>query len=104
MKVHWTERARRNLRAIHDYIAEDSPNYAIRMVDRITRKTESLARFPMLGHVVPEYEAEQGTEPTVRQILEGNYRVIYRLRPDRVQVLTVIHGARQLPPLEALES
>lgn len=103
MKVVWTDRAKRNLRAIHDYIAEDSPRYAMRMVDRITRKTQSLERFPLSGHAVPEYEGDPDVGVAVRQILEGNYRIIYRVKPDRVEVLTVIHGARQLPPIADIE-
>jgi toxin ParE1/3/4 len=97
MKVAWTDRARRHLRAIHDYIAQDSPRNATRMVDRITRKSEALARFPLLGHVVPEYESE-----SIRQTLEGNYRIIHRVQPDRVEIIAVIHGARQLPPLDSI--
>jgi toxin ParE1/3/4 len=102
VRVAWTERARRHLRAIHDYIAEDSPRYATRMVDRITRKSERLARFPLSGHVVPEFEGEAGSE-ALRQVLEGSYRIICRVSPDRVEALAVIHGARLLPPRESLE-
>jgi toxin ParE1/3/4 len=102
VKVVWAIRAKQNLRAIHDYIAEDSPRYATRMVDRITMKTASLDRFPLAGHVVPEYEGETERE-SVRQILEGNYRIIYRVRPDRIEVLTVIHGARHLPPFTDID-
>lgn len=101
MTVVWTERARRHLRAIHDYIAEDSEHYAIRTVDRITRKSASLARHPLSGHRVPEYERQAG--PELRQILQGNYRIIYRVRPDVVQILAVIHAARQMPPVDSLE-
>ena len=101
MRVFWTDRARRHLRAIHDYIANDSPRYATRTIDRITRKTEMLAKFPLSGHLVPEYEGETTSAPEVRQILEGNYRIIYRAHPDRVEVLTVIHGAREMPPLDS---
>jgi plasmid stabilization system protein ParE len=85
------------LRAIHDYIAADSPRSATRLVDRITRKTDSLGRFPLSGHSVPEYEVE-----SVRQVLEGNYRIIYRVTPNRVEVIAVIHGARELPSLDSL--
>ena len=101
MKVFWTDRARRHLRAIHDYIAADSPHNATRIVDRITRKSELLGQSPLLGHVVPEYESKLN-EPIVRQILEGNYRIIHRVLPHRVEVLAVIHGARELPPLDSL--
>lgn len=102
MKVVWTQRARRNLRAIHDYIADDSPKSATSMVDRITSKSEGLARFPLSGHQVPEFEEDPG-DFVLRQVLEGNYRIIYRILPDRLEVLAVIHGARQLPPRESLE-
>src|SRR5439155_17396370 len=101
MKVVWTDRARRHLRAIHNYIAEDSPRNATRMIDRITRKSESLARWPLSGHIVPEYAGEP-TQQSVRQILQGNYRIIYRVKPDCIQVLAVIHAARELPSLDSL--
>ena len=52
----------------------------MRIVDRITRKSETLARFPLSGHVVPEYETELNP-PSVRQILEGNYRIIHECNP-----------------------
>jgi toxin ParE1/3/4 len=97
VKVSWTDKARRHLRAIHDYTAADSPRNAMRMVDRITRKSEMVGRAPAIGHVVPEYDDE-----SVRQVLEGTYRIIHRLRLDRIEVLAVIHGARELPSLEPL--
>jgi plasmid stabilization system protein ParE len=71
------------------------------MVDRITRKSETLAKFPLSGHVVPEYESELSA-PVVRQLLESSYRIIHRVQADRVEVLAVIHGARELPSLDSL--
>lgn len=96
--VQWSERARRHLHAIRDYIAENSPKYADRTVDRILRKGDSLQQFPRSGHVVPEYE-----DDTIRQVLEGNYRIIYCLDVSRIVVLAVLHAARQSPPLESLQ-
>jgi toxin ParE1/3/4 len=93
MIVDWTQNAKRELRGIHDYIAQNSPRYALGMVDRITRKTEILARFPELGAEVPEYEDE-----AVRELFKHPYRIIYRVRGGRVQILSVVHGARELPP------
>jgi plasmid stabilization system protein ParE len=101
MTVVGTDRARRHLRAVHDYSAADSPRNAIRMVDRITRKTESLGRFAMSGHRVPECEDDPGAGD-IRQILEGNCRIIHRVRAKRIEVLAVIHGARQIPPTPEL--
>jgi plasmid stabilization system protein ParE len=82
MKVRWTDKAKDHLRGIWDYIASDSPKYADRMIDRITRKGDSLRRFPMSGHAVPEYE-----DPAIRQILEGSYRIIYRVGEAGVEIL-----------------
>ncbi len=92
MTVYWTRNAKRELRAIHDYIAQNSPRYAQGMVDRITRKTEQLASHPQLGAVVPQY-----SDASIRELLVYPYRVIYRIGASRVEVLSVVHGARQLP-------
>ena len=53
MKVYWTDTAEEHLDAIHDYIALDSPAYAKRMVDRLTRRSMQIADFPLSGHRVP---------------------------------------------------
>lgn len=92
MNVVWTRTARGHLRAVHDYIAADSPRYARRVVDRLTRKTEKLARLPHLGAEVPEYG-----DPAVRELFDSPYRILYRVRPDRIDVIGVIHAARQMP-------
>ncbi len=91
MKVHWTATAQRHLRAIHDYIAQDSTGYALRMVDRLTRRSQQIGAFPMAGRPVPEYRTER-----VREVFEGWYRIIYRLKADQIDVIAVIHGARDL--------
>lgn len=90
MKVVWTDTAVRHLRAIHDYIAEDSETYARIVVDRITDRSRQLASHPHSGRRVPEYDATD-----VREVIEPPYRVIYRVAEDRVDVLGVIHSARQ---------
>lgn len=92
--IDWTQAARSDLRAIHAYIARDSRVYAKRFIDRIKASAQRLSEFPYSGAVVPDWERED-----VREILVGNYRVIYRLHKDRVEILGVIHGARQLPDL-----
>jgi plasmid stabilization system protein ParE len=88
MKVHWTDTAEGHLDAIYAYIALDSPEYAKRMVDRLTRRSQQLADFPLSGRRVPEYDADQ-----IREVIEGPYRIIYHIKPDQVDVVAVIHGA-----------
>jgi len=99
MKVRWTDKAKLHLKGIRDYIASDSPKYAARTIDLITRKGDGLRRFPMSGHAVPEYD-----DPAIRQVIEGNYRIIYRIREEAVEILAVVHAARELPSRETIES
>ena len=91
MRVHWTDNALKHLLDIYEYISQNSPFYAERMVDRLTKRSEQIARFPMSGHNVPEYSAED-----IREIIEKPYRIIYRIKPDQIDVLAVVHGARLL--------
>jgi len=88
MKVHWTDTAEGHLNALYAYIAQDSPEYAKRMVDRLTRRSQQIADFPFSGRRVPEYDIDQ-----IREVIEGSYRIIYHIKPDQIDVLAVIHGA-----------
>jgi addiction module RelE/StbE family toxin len=93
MKVHWTETAEGHLDAIYAYIAQDSPRYALRLVDRLTRRSRQIADFPLSGRKVPEYEMDQ-----IREVIEGPYRIIYYIKPDQIDVLAVIHGSQDILP------
>jgi len=90
VKVYWTEPAVEHLQAIHAYIAQNSPQYAERLVDRITRRSQQIADFPLSGRVVPEVGIEQ-----IREVIEGSYRIIYYLKSEQIDVLAVIHGSRK---------
>ena len=92
MKVVWTESAVSQLQAIHDYIAETSPEYALRMVDRLTKRSIQIGEFPFSGRMVPEYELNE-----IREMLEWPYRIIYLVQTSqsRVEVLAVVHGSRK---------
>lgn len=56
MKVHWTDTAQEHLDAIYAYIAKDSTYYALRMVGRLTRRSQQIADLPLSGRRVPEYD------------------------------------------------
>jgi plasmid stabilization system protein ParE len=92
MRVHWTNNALAHLVDIYEHIARDSPVYAKRVIDKITRRSQQIANFPMSGRMVPEYEAED-----IREIIETSYRIIYRIKPDQIDVLAAVHCARPLP-------
>jgi toxin ParE1/3/4 len=91
MKIRWTHPALGSLRNLHDYIAKDSEVYASNFIQRIILAAEKLTDFPRLGRVVPEADEE-----TIRELLYQNYRIIYRIKGDLIEILTVIHGRRDL--------
>ena len=91
MRVRWTDNSLRHLLDIYEYISQNSPFYAQRMVDRLTKRSEQIADFPLSGRTVPEYSAND-----LREIIEKPYRIIYRINSNQIDVLAVIHGARLL--------
>jgi len=92
VRVHWTDTAVRHLLGIYEHIAQDSPVYAQRMIDRLTRRSEQIATFPLSGRMVPEYEVQD-----IREVIEKPYRLIYRVKSDQMDVLAVVHSAQLLP-------
>lgn len=101
MDIVWTEPAVDSLQAIHDYIAHDSTLYAALFTNRLIDAAESLLVFPERGREVPE-----AGHAGVRELLFQNYRVIYRPQGEVIEILAILHGARDLttmhrPPWEA---
>ena len=93
MRVYWTNTALEHLVLIYEHIAQDSPQYAQRMIDRLVRRSEQIATFPLPKRMVPEYEAQ-----AIRELVERPHRIIYRVKADQVDVLAVVHGTQSLPP------
>ncbi len=91
MTIRWTEPSLDDLRAIRDYIARDSETYAADFVASILLAVERLSTFPRLGRVVPEADS-----PDLRELIFRGYRIIYRVDRNAVQILSVIHGHRDL--------
>ena len=92
VEISWLIEAQRDLKEIFDYIALDSSKYASLQIDRIYQKVALLKTQPLLGKVVPEIENK-----SIRELVEGNYRIIYRVVDDkRLHILMVHHGARDL--------
>ena len=93
MKVIWRDEASANLESIYSYIslyyAEDT---ARNVVNRLVARADELGDFPEMGRVVPELE-----DPEIRELLERGYRIVYRVRKEEVEVLTVFHGSRASP-------
>lgn len=89
-KIRWTAEAEIWLRNIYDYITTDNPGAAMRVVDGIYEKVQTLKKFPDLGYV-HRFEAEG----ELRILLYGHYRIAYlrRKNKDVVEILGIFHGA-----------
>ena len=98
MKLIWSPLAIDRVAEIAQYIALDSPNSAQKWVDSIFQVVERLERFPKSGRVVPEIMQDD-----FREIIHGNYRIIYRLQSESVSILTVRHG-RQILPIDEIKA
>jgi toxin ParE1/3/4 len=94
-RVIWSPRALADLDAIEAYIAKDRPVAGQRLVAKIVKRAKRIELFPLSGSIVQEDDRQR-----YRQILQGNYRVIYRHESaaNTAFVITVIHAARLLDP------
>jgi addiction module RelE/StbE family toxin len=93
-RIVWTLQAIEDVEAIQTYVARDSSHYAALMAERIVESVERLNEFPRSGRMVPEVAQE-----AYREVILGNYRIVYRLVGDQAEILTVVHSARLLPDL-----
>ncbi len=92
-------RARRDLREIGIYIGERNPRAADRLVDGMFELCQTLAEQPFMGRRRPEL-SDAGN---IRSLPHGSYVVYYLPAPDGVQILRVLHGARDVTPSHFLE-
>ena len=94
VKVIWSELAIQDLRQIREYIALDSKFYADRSIEKIVARVDQLESFQTSDRIVPELNHEQ-----VQEMLEGSYRIVYKIYSDYVGIARVHHGARLLKEL-----
>ncbi len=92
MRLRWTTPAREDLTAILDYIAEENPAAALDVLDQIDHATQQLASFPLSGRM----GIVEGTRELVIPGLP--YVLIYRTPDAGLDILRLLHAARQWPP------
>ncbi len=94
MEIIWTKQALSKLNKFIDYIARDDAATAEKWGMDLIEKTDQLIEHPESGRIVPEYN-----DPSLRELVFGNYRLIYRIRKDEntIYIQTVWH-VRQQPP------
>ncbi len=94
MTLRWTKRSRRDLIEIGRHIARDKPEAARRWVERLRQGACVAAKKPRVGRRVPEVGRDD-----LREVLVGNYRIVYEIHRAEIRILTVFEGHRLLPPL-----
>ncbi len=92
MKLIWSPLALDRASEIIDYISLDSPSAAKRWLNTVFDKVEQLISSPEIGRIVPEI-----SDSKFREIIYGNYRIIYHIEPTTNSILTIPHGKQILP-------
>lgn len=90
-KIIWTNRSLTDLEDIADYIAKDSVKFAKLTIDHIIQEAVKLENNPLIGRIVPEINNKK-----FRELILGNYRIIYHYDDEKVNILTVHHSSRDL--------
>jgi len=97
MKIIWSPLAIDRASEITEYIAQDKPPAAKKWIDTVFSKVSQLKSSPEIGRVVPEIRNDQ-----FRELIYGNYRIIYRIEKKQISILTIRHGKQILPIDEIL--
>jgi addiction module RelE/StbE family toxin len=90
--VVWSPQAIRDVESIRAFIAQDSTSYAELVARRIVAAVQRLHSFPESGRMVPERQ-----DPPIREVIVTPYRIVYRLRSEVAEVVTVFRGSREFP-------
>lgn len=90
-------RAQLDLKGIQRYISFDAPQAALRFTHRLFSKQKILGTHPEIGRIVPEINNR-----TMREIIVGNYRVIYGVDYSRkkITIIRYWHAARGVPDVD----
>jgi toxin ParE1/3/4 len=93
--LRWSRRATRDLLEIGDFIATDDPVAARRWIEKLRARAALVAVTPLGGRRVPELDRND-----VREVFLRTYRIVYRVFPLEVVVVTVFEGHRRLPRID----
>lgn len=97
MKIIWSPLAIERASEIAGYIAQDKPSAAENWINTVFSKVEKLKSATEIGRTVPEIRNN-----SFRELIYGNYRIIYRIEKKQLSILTIRHGMQILPIDEIL--
>ncbi|MFL5350259.1 MAG: type II toxin-antitoxin system RelE/ParE family toxin [Hyalangium sp.] len=91
-RVRWSLRAKDDLLEIARFIGEDDPVAARAWIEKLREQARWVASTPRAGRRVPEAGRDD-----IREVLLRHYRIVYRVEPTGIVVLTVFEGHRLSP-------
>ncbi len=92
MEVIFTDQFLDRVEECTDYIALDHVSTAIKWARGVIEQCQKLSNQPKSGRIVPEFR-----RPEIREIIHGNYRLVYELKPNQIDMLTIWHTRQILP-------
>ena len=98
MRIIWSPLAVDRASEIADYIAQDKPSAVEKWIDTVFSKVEQLKSSPEIGRILPEINDSQ-----FRELIYGNYRIIYRIETKQISILTIRQG-RQILPINEIKA
>jgi len=98
LKLIWTNEALNRLTEIDEYISYDSIARARKFINNIIKSTTSIPQYPQKGRIVPEFNISE-----IREIIYKNYRIVYRIKKDQIQILTIFEAHRLIRTKEILK-
>lgn len=97
MNIVWSPLVLDRASEIAGYIAQDKPSAAEKWIKTVFSKVAQLKTSPEIGRVVPEIKNDQ-----FRELIYGNYRIVYRIEAEQIAILTIRHGTQILPIKEIM--
>ena len=90
-EIIWTKWAIKYLKSIFEFVSIDSKFYAARFIDSIISRVDQLSIYPLSGRIVPEKN-----NPIIRELINGNYRIIYKINKTHITILRIHNAARRI--------
>lgn len=99
MRIFWTNEALLRLQEIEEYISKDNSIAAIEFIDKLISIAETIIDNPEKGRIVPELSIEN-----IRELLYKSYRIVYLVKKNSIDILTVFEGHQLLKREEIFKS
>ena len=94
LRLIWSPAAADDVEAIVAFVDRDSFRYATAVARRIIAAVEAVAEMPLASAIVADRD-----DASLRQIRVYDYRIVVRVRPDVIEVVAVVHAARDIGPI-----